>query len=646
MTAALTRKRRAGSLLLLLAIALAAASLFTVSRARRIWQHIASAQTGLVQLDSALGGGPAGIAHMLGEPSRLRALRASVLALRNDFASIAQLARPALKLSGYLSWIPAVGDDISAAPHLLKLADRTCDAAMSLLDGLSPLAEHLAQEGQDLRGAGPQLLDSTRSAEPQLASARAALAQAQAARSKINAASLHARLSEPIARFDSVAPMVETALDSLELLPNLLGAGEPRAYLVLAQNSDELRATGGFISGVGLVRVSEGQVTSVSFQDSYAVDILEKAHPDAPEPLRQHMGTEILMLRDANWWPDFGTSASVVRELYRQDTGQSVNGVVAVDERALELLVAVLGSVQIPGYAEPVSSGNLRDMLRRFWEAPTLIAPGEEAEWWSHRKDFAGDLLAALIVQAERQGTESLSDLVTALWTALDERHIQVYLPDPTASELLSRVGWSGAVRNTPGDFLMVVDSNVGFNKVNPHVQQAIDLAVQLDHRGLATSHLTLSYRHLVDRPTPACIHEPRYGDSYADLMDRCYWDYLRVYLPPDSKVIEVRGSDTPPEIYQESGRTVVGMSFLLETGQARAIQVRYSHSLPGSSDRYSLLVQKQAGALNHQLRVQVDWGKGAAATACTPAPITTGTGNGTWQSTLTQDLYIDCRRE
>ena len=42
-----------------------------------------------------------------------------------------------------------------------------------------------------------------------------------------------------------------------------------------------------------------------------------------------------------------------------------------------------------------------------------------------------------------------------------------IQVDDPILAGLLSRYGWDGAVIPPPGDFLMVVDSNVGFNKTN-----------------------------------------------------------------------------------------------------------------------------------------------------------------------------------
>jgi len=633
-----TRKVLIGIALALLVIGFAGAA-----RVQHFVQHLKSARIGLAQLDSVLDGGLGIVGRMLHDPDQTVALHTTVLTLQDDLAAMQDLARPFLAISRHMGWAPWVGGDLKAVPDLLELARQTCEAILSLLDGLTPTLERLTQEGPGLRTLGPELTACLLNSQTQLHSAHASFEQASWTRLEVDETSLSPRLGEMIARFDSYAPSIALTLDALELLPGLLGAQGPKSYLVVAQNSDELRATGGFISGVGRVLVDRGQVLDVSFQDSYTVDNLSKPHPVAPDPLRQYMNAGMLLLRDANWWPDFPSSARLVIELYTQDTGHSIDGVIAVDMTALELLIAVLGPLEVPGYPELVSTSNLDAMLTQYWQAPILVAPGESTDWWSHRKDLAADLLVALLQKAMNQlSSDELVTLTKSMVTALTQRHLQVYVDDPATEAILHRVRWDGAVRAAVGDYLMIVDSNVGFNKVNPNIEQTIDYDVVLDSNGLAASQLTLTYRHTVARPTPACIHEPRYGDSYLDLMERCYWDYLRVYLPAGSELVSLVGSDSPPSVYGEAGCTVIGTAFVLETGQSRTIKLTYRHPSKAEQGRYALLVQKQAGTPAPPLRVRIELPPRSGSSAAKPNSIVTVDGRAVWQGTLAQDLEIE----
>ena len=102
--------------------------------------------------------------------------------------------------------------------------------------------------------------------------------------------------------------MLRQGFSALTVAPQLLGMDRPRTYLVLALNEDELRPGGGFITGVGEIRVQAGKVITMTFRDSYAVDDFTQPYPDPPEPMRRYMGLDLLVLRDSNWSPDFPTA--------------------------------------------------------------------------------------------------------------------------------------------------------------------------------------------------------------------------------------------------------------------------------------------------------------------------------------------------
>jgi hypothetical protein len=329
--------------------------------------------------------------------------------------------------------------------------------------------------------------------------------------------------------------------------------------------------------------------------------------------------------------------------LYQQDQGQVVDGVIAVDLVALQLLLGAMGPVEVPGYEQAVTSNNLQAMMAAYWEAPRVSAPGKEgADWWSHRKDFAADLLAAMLPHLmEDASLQNAGMMARAVGAALKGRHLLVYALDSQVAPMLQGAGWDGALRQAEGDHLMVVDSNMGFNKANANVTQAIDYQVALEDGGQVRAELTLAYRHLVERPMPACVHESRYGDNYADLMERCYWDHLRVYVPAGSQLLEATGTDEPVAVYEESGRTVFATSFLLGTGQARRIQFTYQPNLPDPGKGYELLVQKQPGTEALPLRVTVAPPPGSRPAAARPDGWVWLEGTGVWQGDLGQDREL-----
>lgn len=615
-----------------------------LAQAARTWYHLSSAQATLGRLEKRLASTQMSAILALGGPDHLAAIRSDLARLDHNLSTLESISRPVLSLSPHLGWLPVWGADIEALPQLLILGQQTARASLALIDVLGPLSSSAPEVGPGFKGLGPVLVQTAGEALPSIREAQHAITLATDAREAIDVTRLGSRLRSIVDRFDYYQPPLATGLRILALVPSVLGAESERNYLILAQNSHELRATGGFISGVGLVQVRGGRIEQLSFRDSYTVDDLTQLHPSPPAALRREMGADILLLRDANWWPDFPTSAQAVSALYSQDQGATVDGVIAADLASLRLMVGVLGPVEIPGYDKAVTTSNLESMMMAYWEAPRSTPPGkDETDWWAHRKDFAADLMSALLDQAmEGEDADTLAALVENIGTALEEKHLLIYFSDPNAQALVQELQWGGVIGSWEGDYLMVIDSNTGFNKVNPNVEQTLDYAVTVDEDGSAMARLSLSYRHRIQRPTPACVHEARYGESYADLMERCYWDHVRVYLPAGTETVKGHGSDGPTAVYPECGRTVFSGSFLLETGQSRQIELAYQPNIPKDSQSYRLLLQKQPGTDSLPYRISVRLPAGTKPVRAYPPGAVWTDGIVVWQGATATDLEIE----
>ncbi|NIV30646.1 MAG: DUF4012 domain-containing protein, partial [Anaerolineae bacterium] len=173
-------------------------------------------------------------------------------------------------------------------------------------------------------------------AQPALASAGAELDHAWDLQLKLEGQDLSAQLGRLLHLTGRYLPLLRTGVRAAQLAPELLGADGPRTYLILAQNDDERRPTGGWISGLGLVTVEQGKISDVSFSDSWMVDNLQVPHEIPPESMYRTLWAEIWLFRDANWSPDFPTAAQVAESILQRDQGIAVDGVIAVDQRALQ----------------------------------------------------------------------------------------------------------------------------------------------------------------------------------------------------------------------------------------------------------------------------------------------------------------------
>jgi hypothetical protein len=555
----------------------------------------------------------------------LPALRADLAALETDLVATREAGRPFLAVAPALGWLPEVGPTVRDAPALLAMAIELAGGGRQALDALMPLTDLLAQRNRNdlLPAALPVLAEVA----PRLASSEDRLAKAQALRAELRGP-LHLRLAGQVERLDRLLPLARTALKIAQVAPALLGADRPITYLVLAQNNHELRATGGFISGVGVARLQGGRVTEIKLSDSYVVDNFKQPHPPPPPALAEQMGAQLLVLRDSNWSPDFLSSAQVARALYLQDQETATDGAIAFDLEAVRLLVAVLEPLQVPGMAEPVTGKNVIDLMKRSWEAPAAstgtVQEANTSDWWRKRKDFMGEMMVAALAKLQGGGDPDPVRLVTALLAMLDGRHLQIAIEEPALAAALAERGWDGGFRPpAEGDFLAVVDTNVGFNKVNAVVREEIAYRVASE-AGRLVATVTLIYTHPAPAQTEPCDRTPRYGDSYDDLIRRCYWDYLRVYAAGGSELINAEGLERPTTERGEHGTTVFAGAFVLKPAEQRVITLRYRLPAAITSDPYRLVVRKQAGTL--------------------AVPLSVDAGACRWTTDLAQDQAFVCR--
>ncbi len=535
------------------------------------------------------------------QPQDLLGLGDQVAALDDDVQALARTARPLLFVTPALGWLPKVGPEAAQAAALLDMASATSGAARLAFDAMAPVLAAWQDESA-AQGLLPRLVPALAAAVPQFEQVSEKLAAAEAARARLEPEHLSDRSQALIAQFDQALPLLQTVAQGAQVAPALLGADGPRSYLLLAQNNDELRGTGGFISGVGLLKFDQGRMDA-TLQDSYAVDDWTNPHPDAPEPLLKHMKAEVLALRDANWWPDFPTSARAAQALYAQDQKVATDGVIAFDLDFVRALVAALGPLELAGYQEPVTGDNIVTAMRTVWAQPADAAGTAEqaqtSDWWGHRKDFMGDLMQGALAKVQ-SGEVQPGPLAWVIKEALEKRQLQVSVTDEAVEALLAENHWNGAVDPGAGDFWMAVDSNVGWNKVNPRVTQSMSYTVTLAEDGPPRAELIIDYRHASPPSAQPCVHEARYGDTYEDMMNRCYFNYLRVYVPAGSTLRESSGLAPGTEAVGPVSGGVQSWEgyFVLAPGATH--RVRFMYDLPqtiGQNDDYTLRVQKQAGA-------------------------------------------------
>ncbi|MCX6793946.1 MAG: DUF4012 domain-containing protein [Candidatus Gottesmanbacteria bacterium] len=425
-------------------------------------------------------------------------------------------------------------------------------------------------------------------------------------------------ISELVTLRDSAANMDEL----VSLFLQLAGFKEPRIYLILLQNSSELRPTGGFIGSVAIASFEDGRMTDLQVQDVYTFDGQLKGHVEPPMPVRELLGQEHWYLRDSNWDPDFAASAARAAWFYQKETGSSVDGVFALNTPFVVEILKATGPVDLPDYNDRVTADNFYG--KSLYYTQNDFFPGS-----TQKKDFLGTLMRALITKITTSRTTNMTVLFRAVTASLAGHDFLMMFGSPELQSLIEHYSWAGRVPFTTGcigvevgscsfDPLITVEANMGVNKVNYFITRTLDRQVTINPNGSISETATITINNTSGQDR---------GLSYRT--------YVRFLLPPDAAVagvtfdgapVQPRKDTTKPPVFPYLERTdvssdsyVLGIGVDIAAGSETQLTITYTRDnvvrFGTTGAVVDLFTQKQPGVsatpVHTVIRYPVSWTAG-----------------------------------
>lgn len=602
-----------------------------------------------------------------------RTLRTDVLAMASRVqAAGLEIDRPALdglsrdlavargrlnRLADLLASDPLVGlaRVFPSTAANVRGADAVIGAARDLFDA--------ADQGLAIGGRFVEIKDA-QAADPATASAlaqlvelmatsrdRALAAQAALARAHDLLATVPNGLAGPVEnardamaeRVDTYGPLLDSYVTVSARLPAILGWDGPRRYLVLTQNPAELRPTGGFTGSYGLIAFDRGRVTERTFRDIFLLD-LPWSYPfiKPPTELANYLlgPKQPWQMADANWSPDFPTSAQDAVRLYANESGDTkIDGVLGITTYTIDELLKVTGPITIPEYQATIASGETT--LKTLQLTRVARNPGDNRK--AFLSTFADQLLATLLGLPPKQWAELLGQANTFQ----SQRLLLTWFKNADDEALAARGGFDGTVRQDPGDYVYPVDSNVApASKLNALTIRSLKLDVEIDALGNARNTLAVTWQNRIQTADGKPYRElPMVGDA------RILGMYFRLLAPERSRVESVSGGSfarltAPAVVAEEAGRTVIGAYLMVPPGMT---SLRYGWTSPYAADAdetgglYRLTIQKQPGLLPGPLTLTIRVPDGFRITTASEG-LTVAGRTVTLQTTFTQDIELGLR--
>ncbi len=265
-------------------------------------------------------------------------------------------------------------------------------------------------------------------------------------------------------------PALSGVLDSL---PSVLGEGGERRYLVMLQNDAELRPTGGFMGSFAILTFQKGILVEVKIHDVYDADGQLKGHVEPPVPISRYLGEANWFMRDANWDPDFTTSAQRVMWFLQKEMEMEVDGVVALDTSVIRSLVAALGEVKVPDYDTVISDDNFYEVVQ--YETEKDFFPGS-----TRKANFLSALTQELLRQISSEEIENPQKLVMLLLSSIQNKHLQVYFTDSKNQKAWEPLDLSWRFDNKVYTQALV-EANLGVNKASNYLKRSLKVELYFD---------------------------------------------------------------------------------------------------------------------------------------------------------------------
>jgi hypothetical protein len=480
----------------------------------------------------------------------------------------------------------AAATDIATQKALVPLADLT--GTMSL-GSLKPVNAKIA-------------LEPLVAAQPALASASAALATSSADVESIDAGQVIGPIADAKIRLQKLLDQALTGVDALDrtarLMPAMLGADGPRDYLLLLQNSAELRSTGGISGAMALLHTDNGafsltQQASTSDFPTFAESVLP-----LPTDTRALYGENTgRYLQDINFTPRFELSGQLAREMWRQRFGVAPDGVIAVDPVVLSYVLAATGPVTLAS-GDTLTSENattilLKDVYERY--------PGQDGQ-----NAFFADTTLKVFQALSRETVDPLA-LVKALARAGTEHRLLIWSSHADDQQILAGTILTGALPVTTADvqrFGVYFNDTTG-GKMAPYLDIRMAAGQMVCRNdGLPNYEVQVTLANTV--PVGAVLPDYTTGGGWYGVAPGSIQTGVAVYGTVGSYNLGVL-RDGGPTAYQptaDGDYTLSTVSILLKPGESTVLIFRFlgGDSRPRTVELQSTPLASAAGPATHEV--------------------------------------------
>lgn len=381
-----------------------------------------------------------------------------------------------------------------------------------------------------------------------------------------------------------------------------------KKILILFENNNELRPTGGFMGTFGAAKLRDGKILQLNISSIYDLDGQLKEKITPPYPILNVNPT--WYLRDSNWFADFPQSARKISLFYEKEGGETPDLIFAMTPSLIVDSLKITGPIAMPRYGITLDENNFIELIQ-------AVSTQSDNSPTNNPKQVLADFVPIFLQKLQDLPKDDWQSFLMALQNNLQEKHILAYARDAKLQQQFDEFNWAGSIKPSDRDYLSIVSANLNGTKTDLSIEQTQNLTTTIDLNGDIIDELVITR-----------------SNKWPNLPNLTNQSFVRILVPENSVLVANQGFDrlnldrvknpnyntdsdvanweqnsvqdltSGTFIGKEAGKTFFANWLTVAPGETKTVKLTYR--LPFkllATDRFSLLLQKQPGTLNQSFR-------------------------------------------
>lgn len=400
------------------------------------------------------------------------------------------------------------------------------------------------------------------------------------------------QVDSQIALIEEVDSTIKMVNSNFVTFLDLLGHRKAKKYLVVFQNADEIRPTGGFMGSMGILEIFRWKVKNFTSKDIYAYEWdlkrVEYEKQKAPEWLNKI--TQYFWLRDANYFPTIDKSSESI-QYFLTKAGYHVDGIIYLNQNVIKDVLKETGEVRFEKIGENISEDNFSEIMSLLVESKKF----KEGTLWTPKQilfDFMSEFMAKI------QKEKSYQKYIQVAVQSLKKKDIIFYSFNKEENELLTSLKlWINQdYDHKTLDFNYPVFTSVSGNKSDRYIRREFQKVVKIQPDCSITTSLKVVQKHAFSKVKENIlttyikrfeIPNPKYALSIQ--WKSTSNEYVRVLIPKNAVV------EPTPWVSVKDEEWYKEVSFYIKTEPKEVKNVQFTYSLKNDScNKYTYALYKQ----------------------------------------------------